>query len=406
MKHTAAAAAAAPTPTTTTTSTSENTPFHRVSLTLPPPNRSFPSTTHHALTRLLTACGIETSAAEIAGNGSDNNSASSSSSAMALRHWIPGVAELFHQSAAQQGSSPRQELQAIRSALLWSRSISLKFGGSLAAGSVLPQLEAAQKLLQLLELDTCKMKEHNLILKIGLGDGGFGIDSMGVMWLHAAAPETAWLEFLNDDSIVDRSLELQMAAYEVSQLERGAAETLGVGMVMASTVQLSSSTEYTEFLQRIKAAHSGSNSNSKSNSSGDGERFLPFRKVGLQVTPLDGGESVDAGAIFVPITSTSDAVAAAVLKFGPGAARVAEKAAHDENELSSLRTRVERKLRLRILVRDPQLPRSKFRAACLRMLHHSKELTPILDGLPIRVGEVNTFQPGQSHIDISWCFEV
>ena len=282
--------------------------------------------------------------------------------------------------------------------------ITLLFGGKLSSGGVIPQLDAAQKLLGI--LDECPTEIFGL--KIGLGDG-FGIDPGGTIWLHAQSDSASWIQYLNNDADLDYCHQRKKEEAKLSEKERTAAKLLGVGMIFAhGDVAMGSSTEYDALLERVMQETA-----EWPNISGSGS-YRPLENVNIMVVPAPQQEqqsekeqkitSDESGKILIPVTASGPEILAAIRRLGPEASRSAALAAREESELSSLRTQVERKLRLRKVARHPDLPAHKFKTACLRMLQNSITLGPLLDGLPIRIAESNAVHPGQPHIDISWSF--
>ncbi|KAG7673594.1 hypothetical protein Ndes2526B_g02957 [Nannochloris sp. 'desiccata'] len=373
--------------------------YHNVSLTLPPPNRALPHTTHHALTKLFSACGIEASAAEMTSDGTKNTT-TTTTTGESLSHWLPGIAELYYQSHGAYQGDPQLELKIIRTALQISHSISLLFGAELATRSVLPQLEAARRFANI--LDQCPLEIYGL--RIGLGDG-FGTDASGTVWLHAEAETTTWMKYLQEPGVIEWCHRRREKQFKVREKERQVAIVLGISLVLAPDSDVSNSEEYEVFLQRVLDSADQGLSIDENN----------FNKVCLHVTAGSASSSSSSkeqqriisdgeGRIIVPVSSSTTELFSALRRLGPEAQRCAEIASKEEAEMLNLKTRVERKLHLRKLKWHPDLPAHKFRAGCLRMLEHSSTLGPLLDGLPVRLGEVNAFYPGQSHIDISWSF--
>jgi hypothetical protein len=112
------------------------------------------------------------------------------------------------------------------------------------------------------------------------------------------------------------------------------------------------------------------------------------------------------GVILVPVSIPPPELYAVVARLGPAAQAALRRAREEEAALATLRTAVERKLRLRRLARDPGLLPDRFRAACMRLMHHSAALLPLLGGLAVRVAEVNGLPPDRSFVDIAWDFEL
>jgi hypothetical protein len=315
-----------------------------------------------------------------------------------LSSWIPEVAELYHQSVAANQGGPRQELQAIRTALQLTHRISLCFGGRLATGSVLPQLDGARRLVAI--LDQCPSEIFGL--RIGLGDG-FGNDPSGTIWLDAEAETATWIKYLQEPDVLSWSHQRREKQRDVAEKERKVANILGIGLVLAPDSSISNSEEYEGFLQRvidgINQGLPGSNHIKKVC-----VHIVAKEKTDASSSREEAIVPDGAGRILIPLSSSPTEILSALRRLGPEAQRCAEIASKEATDLANLKTRVERKLHLRKLLRHPDLPAHKFRAGCLRMLEHSGKLGPLLDGLPVRLGEVNAFFPGQSQIDISWTF--
>ncbi len=49
---------------------------------------------------------------------------------------------------------------------------------------------------------------------------------------------------------------------------------------------------------------------------------------------------------------------------------------------------------------------ARFCAACARLLQNADVLLQLMDGLEVRVSEVNLVAPDGAHIDIAWDFEI
>lgn len=122
---------------------------------------------------------------------------------------------------------------------------------------------------------------------------------------------------------------------------------------------------------------------------------------------LLGEASIDdaTGVVQVPVGSSAAELYSAIQRLGPAAQAVAARGREEEAAAATLRTAVERKLRLRRLVRDPGLAADKYRAACLRLMQHSGALGPLLEGLAVQVGEVNGLSPDRTLIHIAWNFQ-
>lgn len=184
------------------------------------------------------------------------------------------------------------------------------------------------------------------------------------------------------------------------------ARLLGVGLVHTHP-QLSLDAAYAQFLER--AADAGGQGGLQPGSALHGVSIHVDPEAGLepQASGSHAGSSMDdAGVIHVPMSISSSGLRSTLQALGPQAAALARRRHDAEAELGQLRAQVERKLRLRRLARDPALEGGRFRAACLRLLQHSAEVGPLLDGLPIRVTEVNGLPADRSIVDIAWNWQL
>ena len=372
-----------------------------------------PHSTHQALAKLLSACGIPSTPDELRNPGHSDDSGTNST--IKFTEWIPGVSELYHQaSSSAQYSGPRHELQAMRTALHLQHGISLVFGGSLVSGSTLPKLEAARRLIRALEggSDNQCPVDDLIGLKIGLTDQGFGTDLSGTLWLDAnATSQSTWTEFLRDADL-EWCHKQRAMAQELLDKERRVAAVLGVGLVMlqqdndATTTlnRVEVSDTYMQLLDNIIDAQQQQQQQQQQ------AEEIPFlRHVAILIDPSIDEPTIKDYKIRIPLHPQPHPpgdVISIVRAMGPRAAAAAATAAKEESDLTDLRTRVERTLRLRKLSKHPQLPGYKFKAGCLRLCQHAAVLTPLVEGLPLRMGEVNGFVPGEPHIDIAWSFSM
>ena len=91
---------------------------------------------------------------------------------------------------------------------------------------------------------------------------------------------------------------------------------------------------------------------------------------------------------------------------GPEALKVIRRQKAERQRLQDFRNSVERRLRLRRLVRDETLQDAQFISCCKRMLFNSDSLSQIMEGLSFRISHTNQVAPEGTHIDIAWDFEV
>lgn len=67
---------------------------------------------------------------------------------------------------------------------------------------------------------------------------------------------------------------------------------------------------------------------------------------------------------------------------------------------------VQKRLRLRRLLVDPDLPADRAQSCCARLLQHSGALVGLLEGVSLRVSYLNQVAPDGSYVDIAWDFEI
>ena len=48
----------------------------------------------------------------------------------------------------------------------------------------------------------------------------------------------------------------------------------------------------------------------------------------------------------------------------------------------------------------------RFVSGCTRLLHHAEVLKPLLEGLDVRVSDINMVAPDGAHIDLAWDFQI
>lgn len=91
---------------------------------------------------------------------------------------------------------------------------------------------------------------------------------------------------------------------------------------------------------------------------------------------------------------------------GRGALNVLRRQKAKSQRLEDFRNSVERRLRLRRLIRDENLPDEQFISCCKRMLFNADSLSQLMEGYSFRISYANQVAPEGTHIDIAWDFEV
>jgi hypothetical protein len=357
----------------------------QVSVTLPPPIKSKPDETRLALNKLLTACGVEAIEKSDDRNGSNGNN-------MSLKYWLPMAVELYHKSLASRGAL-ETEMHAVKMAYRLAHKRPLIISKEVRH-STETTLESAKRIYRLITEN-----EHLNGLRLGLTHG-FGLDEYGTLWLDVSSEYDAWLEYLHNTDL-DMIRHRLQTIDNLKESERELATALGIELVVpAPALLISDCRDYQIFLDSTAQA---------------AERAYDFpmknlSQVVLEIQPslppssgknssLDGSGKIsvgvgDPGSVIIDVLRTS----------GQAAARHAEIARKQQEEVESMKRKVERSLRLRSLHAHPDLPVHKFTTGCLRLLERSQQLGPILEGLPIRLAEVNYYRPGLPQIDVSWSF--
>jgi hypothetical protein len=351
------------------------------------PGEALSSSTRKAFSRLLEACGVP--------NSFDVGARDAAATPRSLRAFVPRAAEAVHQAAAARGG-PRFEAHAVRTALQLTRGVAVTVAGRLAGAGA---AEATAQLLQLADVLEGLASLDVSGLAVGLDDE-FNTDSRGTLWLRAGATPQAWAEYLSA-ARVDYCRGRRALVARVQAQQRALSSALGVGVVVTAMAQ-ELEPPFMQFLERMAAGAAAGR--------GEAPAGGALSQLGIFVEAADGGAGgaaaacsvSDTGLLNVPAGASFEELRRALAALGARAAGVARRRREGEEELSRLRTQVERKLRVRRLSREAGLPADRFRAACLRLLQHAAEVGPLLEGLPVRVGEANGLPADRSTVDIAW----
>jgi len=315
---------------------------------------------------------------------------------LSLQEFIPLVSESYYDSFGD-GGGIDASLRALKTALHYTHQISVQFGDDLAmARSTMYQISLLERLVKVMKECPGDLE----MLRIGFGTG-FTIDNNGTVWLRADADELHWIDFLHNINL-DDCHEIRKNRIEIRKLAEKAAKKLGVGTIDSEKIL---SKEFKDFLDRILFSISADEPTRKD------PITLPLVCLNV-IVQEDGsemcGKSADVkdGAIHLHARCAPDEVHDTLQSLGTRANLQAKEIRRKEDEINAMKKQVERALRLRQLQKDPGLAEHKFRAGCLRLLNHAQVLSPLLDGLSIRLTETNAFVPGKRYIDISWSFHV
>ena len=357
---------------------------------------SSPEKTRKSLNSLFKACGVAGELAFI----DPLSQGTAANMPMSLREFIPLVVEKYHVSRSD-ASSPSVELRALRAALHFNKQLSVVFGTDLTKGKSIPfQLKMLQNLVSIIS----ECPDTLTGLRIGFGTG-FAIDRQGTIWLNADASKQQWVQFLQRINIEDCH-QILLEKQRLQNLASDVARGLGVASVFTSDEHVRDDT-YEQLLQSLLPE------SRRESSLMDGSFLLP--QVCLYIRfPTDdecnsNGEENDVfcenGTITVLSSCSAKHVLTALHTLGDKARLQAMRIKREDETIRALIKQVERKLRLRQVLKDPDLPVHKFKAGCLRLMSNTTELMPLLDGLSIRITETNAFIPGKNYIDVSWSFQ-
>jgi hypothetical protein len=306
------------------------------------------------------------------------------------------VSERYYDSFAD-GGGIDTKLRALKTALHYTHQISVQFGDDLTmTRSMMYQISLLERLVKVMKECPGDLE----MLSIGFGSG-FTMDDNGTVWLRADADEIHWIDFLHNIDLKDCH-KIRHERIETRKLAANAAKRLGVGAIHSEKIL---SKEYKDFINRILISASEDESEKRE------PMTLPLVCLNA-IVPVDGsdscGKNAEAkdGIIHLPANYTPDKVLRTLQSLGTKANLQAKEIRRKQDEINAMKKQEERALRLRQLQKDPRLAEHKFRAGCLRLLNHAQILSPLLDGLCIRLTETNAFVPGKRHIDISWSFQV
>lgn len=135
-----------------------------------------------------------------------------------------------------------------------------------------------------------------------------------------------------------------------------------------------------------------------------------FRGLSVCALPAtDVGEPwlcAASGVASVSVTESPRAVRSLLRASGPAVAANLQRQKVAEAGLRDLGKRVELRLRLRQLMRSPELSADQFRRGCFRLLEHEKVLRNYVEGSILRLNDRNVIRPGQQVIKVAWDFEM
>lgn len=317
---------------------------------------------------------------------------------VSLKEFITRVHDLYLSDCAD-SSSPEVELQTLRTALHFSRRIQVIFGeDDVRTKSTLFRIDLLRALVDIIP----QCPENISGTCIGFGSG-FTVDRAGTLWLRCDATSDEWLQFIQsiDIGACHDAIERKLA---LKKLESQVADVAGVGSVYTDADGYASE-QYESFLQTHLMQDNGGISSNK-------ESYRQFPDVCVHVHVSEDDSSSACGdawckdGVIVVDSRLSKDLYKTVASLAPKAAEQARKIRHHQAQIKALIKQVETKLRLRLLSKDPNLEDHKFKAGCKKLLEHASELSPLLEGLKIRITETNAYVSGRQCVDVCWCFKL
>ena len=333
-----------------------------VKICLPPPSVSAPEATRKNLSKLFKSLGIEGLEEQ------DTSENTWSSMPLSLREFIPMVHEAYLQDCAD-ASSPAVQLRTLETALNFSRRIRILFADDLQGGkrSTLSKITLVQSLISVIP----ECPESLTGLSVGFGNACTLDEYAGVVWLKADIDPNEWVTFLQNVDLqrCHNAIEMKATMYKLSDQ---VASQLGVGLVYGSDARVTLSDSYERILLSVLE-----------NPRTPVGKY-PDVSIRFVAGPLHGNDVCKDGIITVDLESMkSHAMLYDVLNRSTlaQAAEQARKLQCHQSQMTDLKKHVEKKLRLRLLAHDPQIPDFKFKTACQKLLEHAAEVRLCILGL-------------------------
>jgi len=326
-----------------------------VKICIPPPSVSAPEATRKNLSKLFNSLGIEGLEEQVT---SENTW---SGMPLSLREFIPMVHEAYLQDCAD-ASSPAVQLRTLETALNFSRRIRILFADDLQGGmrSTLSKITLVQSLISVMS----ECPESLTGLSVGFGNVCTLEEYTGVVWLKADIEPNEWISFLHNVDLqrCHNAIEMKATMYKLSDQ---VASQLGVGSVYGSDARVTLSDAYEHILLSVLE-------NPRTL-----EEKYPDVSIRFVAGPLHGEDVCKDGIITVDLESMTshsmlyDALNRSTLA---QAAEQSRKLQCHQSQMNDLKKHVEKKLRLRLLSHDPQIPDFKFQTACQKLLEHAAEV--------------------------------
>jgi len=392
------------------TNASNASQLHRVDHSLLPP--SF-ANSPASLTRLLCALGDvdalhEQQASYKASEAEDDLQSESSSS---LIHHLHLAGERLRKLQARSKGNADDRIRRARTALRFSRKVSIRFGRAPVDAELRAQLcERLVRAVEIslkrsnhvsesmrgctLELTDCTGLDVNGTMRLRCDDQSPSDDQLESDWASELA-RANWPESIRREKERERR----------ERMEAEAAVAAGVGMVGADD-QVALSWQYEQMLTDM-ASYAFSIDSRGCTADELSElvlMVLPSTRQQLQGRSDDDGQQAEQcenalepwstdgerGVLAVTCTAPLGDIDNFLNKKAAEVARVKRKRKKEEEEVKHVQESAMRSLALRHLHRDANAVSVKaFKRVCMRMMQQRDTLKPLLDGLPVRISDAN-----------------
>ena len=328
-------------------------------------------------------------------------------------------------------------MSAIRTALKFQRGLNVSFGGK--DGLLLPAHVQSTKLSRLVRILDHKLPDldlHGLKIIIGSNNGNnSSIDDQGNIWLgiintsninneeekEEEEEEERWTLFLEKD--IDLQLCRQRKALLVALHQQEMAIASGLGIAFIGThPQLALTNEYLSFLEAAAAQLSNINNSGGPLLQGLSKVVVvvvsslpPPPPTTTTTTNANSNSTIDeaTGALHVPVSLQGQPFIDVLKTLGPRSSYLITNKEQLEAKLSVLKKQVERRLRLRKLLRyddhhdningsGGHVSPEQYKACCERLIGCGDQLQHMMEGMSIRIGRVNGVSVDGGVISIAW----
>lgn len=389
---------------------SEGSGLRKVEVTLPPPSPAphyrsgVPFTTvlsrdtRTALSRLLSACGLEAGEEDV----SDVEVQAGQERSRHLLLFLAEVQEVVRQAEAA-GVDPEVQAAHMRGAIRLSYQLIVGFGSEVEPPR---KLELIQQLIGALQMAGDAVEELRG-LHVLLGGQQYDVDARGALWLPFDATADQWADFLAGVD-VDHARRQAETAAALARLEGHVAQALGIDALF-TVPHAAMDPRYRELLEAL-AARAAKNGGPLVGGTLWGVALLVQPPAGTLQGRAGSATacSVDKqrGLILVALDAGADTIWHFMEKEGPAVAAAAATAAQHRQQLEELVATVRQRLRLRRLVGGDGVTAEQLRLCCLQLQRHAAALLPLMEGSSVRVARANRVAKGSTWVDVAWDFQL